>query len=449
MTEEKKQELRQLLEEAIENVEIESRDGQALSIAEYGEQLRERWASYSAESKSVKDFTFSITIDDTTLKLHALIKSELGQFINEDRIVTAIFYAIGGSSEGVRLNSFLIQLLKIAIAQGTEKAVLAFDRCTKDTHVSMQCVALIEGIKIEEAVQVFEGGRLVPISDTPSVNSSLLPRIPPPGISEDFYHSQTLFIVDYTISPLFHKPVLPPVFLSEKELFRFEGNNSGFSYFHRTDFFKTFCDALSLVCNSPMQISMEWELVPEDTAFNVGNGPGYVRYHRLGLFGKFAEVGKSDIEKATCLYDILNKNSDVSDKLRIPINRWIRSKISTTPADKMIDLGIALEALYTLKSERGITATLSARAAWHLGKDKERRKELLTKFRQIYNCRSNAVHRGELAETVTFGTKPIPVLDFIKNAQKLCRESILKVLNAKEFPNRDYWDSLIVGGEED
>ena len=162
MTEERKQELRQLLQKIMESVEIVSQDGGSLPVTEYGAQLRERWASYSAESRSVKDFSPSIVIDETALKLHAFIKSELGQFINEDRIVTAISYAMGGSSEGVHLNSFLTQLLKIAIARGTEEAVLAFDRCTKDTHVSIQCVALLEGIKIEEAIQVFEGVRLVP-----------------------------------------------------------------------------------------------------------------------------------------------------------------------------------------------------------------------------------------------------------------------------------------------
>ena len=190
MTDEKKQELRQLLQKVMESVKIVSRDRGSLPVAEYGKQLRERWASYSAESISVKDFSLVIVIDETTLKLHAFIKSELGQFINEDRIVSAISYAMGGSSVGIHLNDFLTQLLRITIARGIEEAVLAFERCTKDTHASMQCVVLLEGIKIEEAIKAFEGVRLVPVPDSPSVSPSYLPRIPLRGISEDFYYSQ-------------------------------------------------------------------------------------------------------------------------------------------------------------------------------------------------------------------------------------------------------------------
>jgi len=38
------------------------------------------------------------------------------------------------------------------------------------------------------------------------------------------------------------------------------------------------------------------------------------------------EVEEADIEKAKCLYDILDKTSDLREKLRIPIDRWIKSK---------------------------------------------------------------------------------------------------------------------------
>ena len=89
MTDEKKQELRQLLQKVMESVKIVSRDRGSLPVSEYGKQLRERWASYSAESISVRDFSPSIVIDETILKLRALIRSELEQFINEDGIVSA------------------------------------------------------------------------------------------------------------------------------------------------------------------------------------------------------------------------------------------------------------------------------------------------------------------------------------------------------------------------
>ena len=454
MTDKKKQELRQLLEEAMGSLGILLWTRGSLSVSKYGKQLRERWASYSAESKSVYDFTPNIVSEKTKLKLRAFIRSELEQFINEDRILSATYYVMGGSSEGAHLNSLLTQLLRITIGWGIEEAVLAFDGCTKNTHASMQCVALLEGIKIEEAIQAFKGVRLVPVPDSPSVCSSYLPRIPFHGISEDFYYSQTLLIIDYTISPMFHKPVLPPVAQSEKELFRIEVSGGELPDFNEQDFFQEFCGALSLACNSPVLISMKWDLLAEDEIFNVRQGVTDRGAHYLipGLFGKSTEVGESDIEKAKCLYRALDKKSDIKEKLHIPIDRWIRSKETTTySVDQIIDLGIAFEVLYLsrITDNRELSFRLRLHAAWHLGKDKEHRKELLKKFGQIYECRSKAVHSGTFDRLPKFGAERIPISDFIEKAQDLCRESIIKIIEDEEFPDGVYWNNLILGGDKE
>ena len=89
-----------------------------------------------------------------------------------------------------------------------------------------------------------------------------------------------------------------------------------FSYFTEYDFFWKFCGALSLACNSPVQISMKWDLLPEDAISTVGHGPGVARYLILGLFGKFTELSEFQIEQAKCLYGILaNPDSNVGEKL--------------------------------------------------------------------------------------------------------------------------------------
>ena len=123
------------------------------------------------------------------------------------------------------------------------------------------------------------------------------------------------------------------------------------------------------------------------------------------------------------------------------------SKIKRSWIDKIIDLGIAFEALYVPDGGSGeIRFRLAVRAAWHLGKDKEDRNKLLQKFKQIYDCRSNAVHSGKLDERVRFGEEHIPTSEFIQRAQNLCRESIMKILEDRKLPN---WNSLILGGEDE
>ena len=456
MTEERKRELGQLLEEAMESLEIRScsGDGVLMGLEVYTEHLRKCWASYSKEVKKIVfRFRPRIVSVATRSKFLDFIREELGQFICGDKILTATFFVLGGHSNGIYLFELLEQLLRIAIASGLNGAVSAFDKCTEQESGSYKVIALLKGITLDEEKQVFEGIQLIPLPDFPSELPSYLPYTLHRGMSEDYFCSKTLLVINYSISPIFHKPVLLATtsdeWNSQKERFQVEVKGGKFPILNETDFYEKICQALSLACNSPVEIAHKWEWIAEDELFNVSHGAlgGIVSFGYPGLFDPRTEPGETHIEEAKRLYDILaNPDSGVGGKLRIPINRWIKSKTAANYDDPMIDLGIAFEALYLLKNERGITATLSIRAAWHLGKDKGHRKELLTKFRQIYRCRSKAVHEGKLSETAQFGEEEIPISEFIEEAQNLCRKSIKKILKDGEFPD---WNDLILGGEDE
>ena len=169
----------------------------------------------------------------------------------------------------------------------------------------------------------------------------------------------------------------------------------------------------------------------------------------------FAPANEAHVEQAKCLYDrLMNFDSKDRGKLLIAIDRWIKSKASGTDADKIIDLGIALEALYlsNIPEPTELSFRLRLHAAWHLRENEKDRKELMKEFREIYEWRSSAVHNGELPKK-EIGTKSkkkkIPyteeeVAAFIQNAQSRCRESILKIVRDGGFPD---WNSLILRGE--
>ena len=136
--------------------------------------------------------------------------------------------------------------------------------------------------------------------------------------------------------------------------------------------------------------------------------------------------------------------------MRIPIDRWVRSKTDKDPVDKIIDLGIAFEAFYLsdIESPTELSFRLRLHAASYLGKDKENRKALMKEFQDIYSWRSLAVHTGELP-TKKSGKKrksftEEEVKQFIESAQDLCHQSIMKVLEDGRFPE---WNDLILGGE--
>ena len=67
-------------------------------------------------------------------------------------------------------------------------------------------------------------------------------------------------------------------------------------------------------------------------------------------------------------------------------------------------------------------------------------------FREIYDWRSAVVHTGKLPKKGSGkNKKPYTqeeVKEFIRNAQDLCRNSIMKILEDGKFPD---WHSLILG----
>ena len=128
-------------------------------------------------------------------------------------------------------------------------------------------------------------------------------------------------------------------------------------------------------------------------------------------------------------------------------------KTEDNPVDKIIDLGVAFEALFLPKNKTDqLALSLRLRAAWHLGKNKAERKELIDEFDAIYTLRSQAVHNGELSPTVKIKKgnqnkpgKSVPTSEFLPRAQELCRNSIINILEGKKFPDDDYWKDLILG----
>ena len=171
--------------------------------------------------------------------------------------------------------------------------------------------------------------------------------------------------------------------------------------------------------------------------------------HRQGnRLGTPTEAKEADIEKAKYLYErLVDLDSNDREKLQIPIDRWVESKTNRNRIDKIIDLGIAFEALYLsdIDETTELSFRLRLRAAWYLGKNKEHRRALMKEFSEIYNWRSKVVHTGKLPNK----TKKTPftheeVQQFIERAQDLCRESIMKILDDGKFPD---WNSLILGGE--
>ncbi|MYB00573.1 hypothetical protein F4X90_12985 [Candidatus Poribacteria bacterium] len=468
MTDERKQALRQLLQEAVANLEIRPYGGfEGLSITpdEYKWHLKRAWTSYSENSLwIVNHFTVDIS-GEIRSKFLEFIKVELDAFIHEDKILSASIFVFShdmgrtghkrNQTDGDSLNSFLQQLLKIAIFCGIERASSDFEKCTKKIGSSFQSVVLLTGITSAAEIPVFDGVHLIPLPNS----TRDLPRcwggLPNPN--RDLY-KKTLLVIDYSVFPIFHSPFLPAAtgtnwedkWDMQKARFRFEVKSREFSNFNETDFHEKFCQALSLACNSAVQIDTAWSYMAEDELFNINHDRLSTSFERPSSANSMT-IKKSEIDESKRLYEkLINLNLNVARKLQIPIDRWIKSKTSKTAVDKIVDLGIALEAIYLsdISEKTELSFRLRLRAAWFLGKDKAHRQELMKDFSKIYEWRSKVVHTGKLPNR----TRKTPftwqeIAKFTEKGQDLCRDSIMKILEDGKFPDYEYWKNLILGEE--
>lgn len=478
MTNDRKEELRQLLEEALDGMKIGIRLGgssllvppitdrsseatevyirrSSLQIhrANLRDYLQKRWKSYGIDSSSVLwELEFYFAKDKTESKLLEFIRVEMDSFLLENMDDSTYFhvYAIaddngssfrpnGGKSGLVHINQIKVHLLRIAITHDVEKAVATFDEGTRQIGKLGVCqdIVSLEGIIVEKEIDVFDGIRLVPLPQSTSFElERLIPGFSIKGYSwmRSLEMGQSLLIVDRPMFSTFHKSSETSEMVSVGDLASPIITNR--IQFHNSDEVKSFrkimCQTLSLACNSAVQITRDWLYFPEDDLPELLLSGGFGIYR--GPFGESVKVGQSEIDEAKCLYDRLtNLKGGILEKLQIPIDRWIKSKANKSNIDKMIDLGVAFEALY-VSGRNKISQQLRDNAIQYLGKDKKDQEKLRKKFKAIYDCRCDAVHEGILKEDVKVDGKIIPISEFIIEAQDLCYKTIKKILKNGKLP---------------
>ena len=466
MTDEKKQQLTALLQAALAHLEIRQDSAgrhESISVNEYRSILQRFW-TYSSMDVLLTVMRYEPHIANASIKskLLDLIREAFSEFILEDQIQSASFFIHGGPIDGYPLDNLLKQLLRIAIMLGVEKATSDFDRCTKNPSGSFQYIALLQGIEVEKEIQVFEGPRIVPLSNSISELPHYLPSDLYLGPLD--FLTKTLLVIDASISPIFCEPQPQGIDSNVRPGFEVEvtgknflnGNVDNFEIMTESYvnyFYDKFCLALSLICNSAVQVAAKWKFLAKHELFNLtpSMGGGVSRYLSVDLLGSSTVAGETQIGEAKRLYrKMITLEADTAEKLQIPIERWIKSKANKDLIDEIIDLGIALEALYLSEGTREqLTLQFRLRASWYLGNDKEHRKRLMDEFKAIYDLRSQAVHSGKIPKKVKIrkGEEPTPTSEFIAKAQNLCRDSILKILEDGKFPKKDDWNDLILGEE--
>ena len=210
----------------------------------------------------------------------------------------------------------------------------------------------MEGLKVTKDLEVFKGVRLVPLqsSEISRKVSDYLPRFP----YYAFLRETSNF---WRQNASCHRPARILHISRAWSRWRISAGRSSISNWGTEcdnsepgdeidSFQESFTQALSLILNHRIQITYRWFCLGEERTFNLRDGS--VAWPRpANRFRIPTEASEADIEKAKCLHKrLIDFDSNDCTKLQIAIDRWIKSKASGNDVDRIIDLGIALEALY-------------------------------------------------------------------------------------------------------
>ena len=438
--------LEHLLLQSLEKLELTGRAGVRPRLQEYREWLQKCRAAYDPNiSRIISLVDPEVRDAETKENILDFLRIELAEYIEEDRIMAANLSGGAFDHTGQPVERLMTNLLKRAIVDGAAKAAQAFDQCIISSSVSYCQLFLILGIRVREEMELLDGIRLIPLPETRDEFPFYLPiHIDRTGIT---FELKTLVRVEYESSPVFHRPSEP---FGLDGPFRSAIKSNDVEAIDMP----VLCQALSLAYDCSVGVQASWTSTTDYEIADIGSMVGIgadtpsvvIRqpYHADPRDAPF--VDNMDVANGATkdLYNaIITLREETKKSIKIPVERWMKSKDQIEPVDKMIELGIAFESLYLSGNEGQIASTIAIRVALHLGNSGPERKLLLKRVKEIYDARSKAVHEGRL-DPQKYKTQ-LEILELVSGTQDLCRQAILKTIIQRAIPDREGWEDLILG----
>ena len=450
----KVEKLESLLTRVLPNVVIRRGQSERLSHVDYRHRLQRCREVYDpAMSPWLSSYRPEVSQVEQSDELLRFASRELADHIRDGRIHSATIAFLSGMSDGSSVEDVVVNLLRRAIVDGPKVAARAFADCMINSSCSFSRFFLLSGVHIEAPVEVFEGITLVPMPET---TSKLPPHLPLVVNSSDRYHriscdallNKTVVRVEYVVSPIFCRPAESYTLDSGPDR-HFEIKLKGADTQNCN--LEVLCQALAVAGRCRVRSVMTWTSLLEYEIFDLSSRRG------IGAGGYSASeplphrddpsihINRRQLETINTLYKGLAQPSEKYwERLRIPIDRWMKSMLESDPIDQIIDLGIALESLYVPDSQSEVSFRFALHAAWHLGKSKAERRKLHEEFREIYAARSDVMHTGQFRSRR--GKPSFDTSQFISRAQDLCWQGITSIIDAGEVPD---WKDLIIGEDQE
>ena len=394
---------------------------------------------------------YDIQIQDasTAEAILNLLSSELNEFLLNDknffRSLSASTIMVLGVDEESPVEVIRRNLVRAAIVDGPDNTASAFYSSIDRGHFLFHNYFLLTGIKVEKELPVLDGISLIPLPTTTADLPGYLPDVH--DVVPQQFVSKTVLKIDRYVPLTRHEPADRYAFaFGPDQRFRTTVHGAEVEDFDPQRFFQ----ALTLVGEQPVRDAIMWRHFSDNAVFDLRRVAGF-EFMSPSSLGMTASTNFSEdqIREAADLYrKIVGLPQDVLNHLQIPIDRWTRSMMPDRYEDNMIDLGIAMESFFLsgMRERDQLSFRFRLRGSLYLGQTLEQRGLLVREFREIYGCRSSAVHEGTLPDDVTVNGENVPIGQFIKRSQNLFKRSLLKVIESGEWPD---WTTIELGGGQE
>lgn len=128
------------------------------------------------------------------------------------------------------------------------------------------------------------------------------------------------------------------------------------------------------------------------------------------------------------------KSEGDKGRLRLALERLIRSRSQLNPGNRAIDLAIALEVLFMNVERDEHSYKISLRVARLLRKSLADRRRVLLTVKRVYDLRSGMVHTGKAKDRWNIDEIELSAYDLVESVDLLCTEAIRKFLNQGGIP---------------
>ena len=390
---------------------------------------------HAADHTTRSYYENAVTVSTPAPHQTALSKSlrhAMSAYVDDgDEFASGLPSIIGADTGTQGIASFLERVLVSAALFGVERTVCTLFGWLAGEPAKYMYVYGIKGLSLdgEPSLEWCEGVRFIKIPSRGDELDELIPnhlRQEFRPFSYDRSRPEVLLCCDATAWPVFDHPANIPSGKSRP-------NINKYRTFPISAPWAVVMDALSLACDSCVYDSIRWQQVNDDVtrALSLHGSSSSRPYHGLGDMGYSADFTAANLREAVDLADRLQ--SCDSDALRVCIYRW-RASFTRQRIEQLIDLRIALEALYAKGARNESKLRVKIHGAWHLGADAEERRAILDQLGTLYDEASRVVHGSAEQRKAARRADCDAVRSY-------CRRGILKMLE-EGTPD---WKSLIVG----